>query len=290
MTQQTLSESEESAFRESLGEGSTEVALIVADEAESLSPRQRAVDDTQRMEIDVAITTAKKFPRQIAAFLDDIRSLATIDEEVAESCFYSLPRAGKNIQGPSIRLAEMAAYSWGNLRTGARPGGLSDDGVSVTGYGFCHDLEKNVYVATEAKRPVLDRNGKLFNEDMLLVTANAAAAVAQRNAIFKVIPRALIRKAYMDCLEIATGGAKTLSDRRGRIFEKLKKVNSAITDEGILAALGRPSIEEVTADDVIHLMGLGTAIKDGSTSIEEAFPKPPESRSASSALKSNGNK
>ena len=46
--------------------------------------------------------------------------MATIDAEVAGSCFYKLSRGGKTIEGPSVRLAEIVASAWGNLKFGAR--------------------------------------------------------------------------------------------------------------------------------------------------------------------------
>ena len=60
-----------------------------------------------RAEIDVQITTAKRYPRSVTAFRREAEEMATLDEETAGSMFYVLPRAGKNIEGPSVRLAEI---------------------------------------------------------------------------------------------------------------------------------------------------------------------------------------
>lgn len=49
-----------------------------------------------------------------------------------------------------------------------------------------------------------------------------------------------------------------------------------ITDDRILASLDKPSIDNVTLDDVTHLIGLGTAIRDGAQTVDEAFPEPSE--------------
>lgn len=232
-----------------------------------------AMDAITRAEIDMAIATAKRYPRAMAKFSDDVVSLATVDRETAEGSFYSLRRQGKTIQGPSVRLAEIAVSCWGNIRAGARILGETPDGKFIQAMGVCHDLEKNVYVAMESQRRITNKHGGKYNDDMIGVTANAAAAIGFRNAVFKVIPKALLKRAYIKCIEVATGGAKTLTERREQVFERLQQLNPLITADRVLGSLNRPSIEEVTLADVTHLIGLGTAIRDGAQSIDEAFPE-----------------
>src|SRR5689334_11587126 len=79
-----------------------------------------AMEAIQRAEIDVQIATAKRYPRQLSLVKSHMMSFATLDQETAEACFYNLPRGGKNIQGPSVRLAEIAVSCYGNLRAGSR--------------------------------------------------------------------------------------------------------------------------------------------------------------------------
>ena len=74
-----------------------------------------ALERITRSEIDVQIATAHRFPRSIARFKQEALSMATLDEETAAACFYVVPRAGKNIEGPSIRLAEAAARAMTNI-------------------------------------------------------------------------------------------------------------------------------------------------------------------------------
>ena len=48
-----------------------------------------------KSEIDTQISTAKQYPRNLARVLNNIETLATMDEETAASCFYVLRRQGK---------------------------------------------------------------------------------------------------------------------------------------------------------------------------------------------------
>ena len=73
-----------------------------------------------RAEIDQQITTAHHHPRSPARARDRMIGLATLDEQMAAECIYSVPRGGKQIRGPSIRFAEIVLSSWGNVRCAAR--------------------------------------------------------------------------------------------------------------------------------------------------------------------------
>jgi predicted phage-related endonuclease len=93
----------------------------VLDENESLPVPTDSIGMTgiaARAEIDVQIATAKPVPAQRQGVARLRAQLATLDVETAEQCFYVLPR-GKTVEGPSVRLAEILASAWGNLRYGA---------------------------------------------------------------------------------------------------------------------------------------------------------------------------
>lgn len=232
------------------------------------------MDSYTRAEIDIAISTAKRYPRSLKSFRANVLTLATLDQETAGSCYYSLQRDGKLIQGPSIRLAEIAVTAWGNIRAGARILGEAKDGKSVSALGVVHDLENNVLVSIESRRRITRSNGRKYSDDMIAVTANAAAAVAYRNAVLKVIPGALLKPIFRECLKVAAGDLKTLGQRRKEVFARLFAMNPALDEKRVLNAVSKPSLEDVGVDEVAHLIGLGTAVRDRLQDIEEAFPPP----------------
>jgi molybdopterin converting factor small subunit len=39
----------------------------------------------------------------------------------------------------------------------------------------------------------------------------------------------------------------------------------------VLSAVGKASIDNITSDDIVVLIGIGTALKDGDTTVEEQF-------------------
>lgn len=226
---------------------------------------QRAIEVA---EIESQIATAKRYPRDIAVFKEKLMAMANLDQETAEGCYYALPRGGKAIDGPSIRLAEIALSCYGNCVAEADV--LNEDDKFIYGMGQCRDLENNIAVRVKARRRITYKNGKRFNDDMIAVTANAVCAIALRNAIFKIVPGAYLKPVFEKCKETAVGKAKSLASRRAEVVKRVMQFG--VVEERILKVLNRKSIEEITFDDVAILIGLGTAIKDGDTTVEEAFP------------------
>lgn len=220
-----------------------------------------------RGEMDVQIATAKQYPRRLSQVLNNIETLATLDEDVAGSCFYTLRRQGKVIEGPSVRMAEIVAASWGNLRTQARI--IANDGKTITAQGVCHDLETNTAISVEVKRRITDKNGKTYNEDMQIMTGNAACAIALRNAVFKVVPAALIKKSIDKAKKVSLGESMTLETSRNKMMQYFKTIG--VDEKQILDYLSVEKIEEINTDMVIELRGLATAIKDGTTTTKDAF-------------------
>lgn len=227
-----------------------------------------------KSEIDTQIATAKRWPRSVVQFKQNCMELACLDEETAASMFYVLPRGGKKIEGPSARLAEVVGSSWGNMRYGARI--VSTDDKFVTAQGACFDLEKNIAMTVEVKRRITDKNGKRYNDDMIQVTANAACSIALRQAIFKVIPFALVKPVYEQARQCSIGKADSMDSRRHRAVEWFVKAGA--TQEQVLAAIDRKGIEDITVDDLVTLTGLRTAIKDGESTIEEALGPVPDTK------------
>ena len=220
-----------------------------------------------RSEIDIQISTAKRYPRNLSQVLNNIETLATMDEETAASCFYTLRRQGKLIEGPSVRMAEIIASSWGNIRVQARI--IGNDGKMITAQGVCHDLESNYAVSAEVRRRITGKDGKTFSDDMQVVTGNAACAIAMRNALFKVVPGALVKKVIGKAKQVSLGQAMTLEESRTKMLDYYAKLG--VTNQQIFDYLSVEKIEEIDIDMVVELRGLATAIKEGTTTIKETF-------------------
>lgn len=230
------------------------------------------VEAADKAQVDVQVRTAKAYPRDVQKSLAKIIELATINDEVAGECFYKLKRKDKDgkvafIEGQSVRLAEIIAYSWGNLRVQSRI--VQNDGKTITAQGVCHDLENNVAFSVEVKRRITDRFGRTYSEDMQVVTGNAASSIAMRNAIQKVIPQA-VTKTITNAIKNFNGKAAVdVPQQMARMFSYFD--GKGVEKQTILNYFGLEKEEEITAEMVQELRGVVTAINEGDTTIEETF-------------------
>ena len=239
-----------------------------------------------RSEVDMQIATAKAYPRDVQAALNKIETLAKMDKETAEDCFYVLRRNGSNgsqsvIEGLSVRMAEIIAGCWGNLRVQARI--IGNDGKTITAQAVCHDLESNFAVSVEVKRRITGKNGQTFSEDMQVVTGNAACAIAFRNAVLKVVPKAITKNIISRVKEVALGQAIDLETSRQNIIQYFAKLG--VNEQQLFGYLGISKIDEIDTEMVFELRATANAIKEGTTTVQETFVKPAEEKEAAAKAK-----
>jgi hypothetical protein len=241
-----------------------------------------------RAEIDSQIATARQYPRNMKKAMENILGLATMDDETAAECCYALVRKKKNknrnnaaaapdeenkpIEGPSIRLAEIASQCWGNNRTVARVVSVNRTEKYVEAIGIFHDLETNQALEATVRRNIQTSGGYLFSADMITVTGNAACSIARRNAILGGIPRGIYRPAYHAAREIIAGSIATLPANREKAIKAF--ASFGVTVEQILEALDIDSESGIKVDHIAILRAMFAAIKNGEATVEEMFAKP----------------
>lgn len=227
------------------------------------------VDAVERANVDSQVATAKQYPRDLARSVNNSIAMATIDYNTAQSCGYALPRGGKPITGPSVHLAKLIVSNYGNIRAEAKVVQITDK--QVISRGTCWDLENNVATAFEVRRSIVGKGGKRFSDDMITVTGNAANAIAYRNAVFSVIPKAITDKVYQAAQRFITGD---LSDEEKIISRRKKcidffKDEYGITEEEVVMLCGKQTVNQIKADQIALLLGIAQSLEDGNTTVEE---------------------
>lgn len=220
--------------------------------------------------IDQQISTAHAFPRNIKRAIENAVAIVSMDAATAATCTYSVPRAGKSITGPSVHMAKILAQVWGNMRVEAKV--VNIDAKQVTSQAVCFDLESNLAIKVEVKRSIVGKQGR-FNDDLITVTGNAANSIALRNAVLSVIPRAVVDKVYKTAQQTIVGDVSDetkLIARRKQVVDGLRDTYS-ITEIEILSAVGKAAVSHLTTEDLVTLIGIGTSIKDGDTTVDYAF-------------------
>lgn len=222
--------------------------------------------------IDMQISTAKAYPRNLKKAIENAITLVTMNKEIASSCTYSLKK-GKTITGPSVYLARILAREMGNMRVENRVVGF--DTTHVTCEAVCFDLEKNFAVRTQIKKSIVGSSGR-FSEDMCTITGNAGNAIAYRNAVFAVVSVEVVNKVWEEAKKKVTGDlsdATKLMARRVALFQGFKEMYPTLnlTDEEIAASVDRSSPAHITADDIVTLIGFENSFKAGEMKPDEVF-------------------
>ena len=244
-----------------------EVAQVAQGDAQSVIQ----MDAIEKANVDVQVSTAKQFPRNVTRSIQNSIVMATIDPDTAQMMRYALPRGGKPITGPSVHLAKLIVSNWGNVRAEAKVVQITDS--QVVSRGTCWDLENNVATAIEVRRNIKSKNGQRFSDDMITVVGNAANSIAFRNAVFSVIPKAVTDKVYKAAQECITGD---LSDE-AKLLQKrtncLKFFNDeyGITEEEVIKLCGKQTVNQIKADEIALMLGIYQSLKDGDTTVEEVM-------------------
>lgn len=216
---------------------------------------------------------AKKFPRnETACFAKVIESCKR--KSLAESAMYSYPRGGEKVSGPSIRLAETLAKTWGNLQFGIVE--LSQDNGASEVMAYAWDLETNtrqVKQFTVKHSRYSKKNGltKLTDpRDIYEISANQGAR-RLRACILGVLPSDLIDAAVDECEKTLRGNnAEPLVDRIRSCVAKFAEIG--VSQEMIEKRFNH----KIDAIDVHELVALGkiyNSLRDGMAKIEDYFEK-----------------
>lgn len=218
-------------------------------------------------DVDIQVATAKRHPRSIGEAKQRAIELATFDQETAAACSYAVPRAGKIIEGPTVRCLEICAVAFGNMRVAAKTTG-EDDGF-VYSQSVAWDLENNYALSWETKRRITNKEGRRFSGDMIQTTSNAGTAIAMRNSIHRVLPRSFVKEVWLAARKAAAGSAKTLKQQRSEMIQYFE--GQGIKKQQILDLLEIGKVDDINLERLSTLRSIAQSVKDGVVSIEKLF-------------------
>jgi len=220
--------------------------------------------------LDVQVNTAKTYPRSVQKFQADLEAWATMDERVADECFFVKPVGAEKIIGPSIRFAELVQASYGNLITDARL--ILEDTDSILVEGTCRDLERNTASRSQVRRSIIGRNKKRFPQHVVENQILGGMAIARRNAIFQVVPKALWIGIWDQARAVSVGDVETFAARRIETVKALRDLGCNM--EHVKAYCGGKDSKDLDADSLLRLKMKRRAIEGGEVTAAAAFPPP----------------
>ena len=223
----------------------------------------------ERASINSQVATAKMYPRSLRRVLDNSIVISTMNVATAKTCRYAKPVGGKTISGPSVHLARIICQQYGNIRIQQRI--KSIDYKSIVAEAVAFDMETNYAVCVEARRSILKKDGTRYDESTIETNAMAIMAIAERNAILKVIPKSLIDRVYDEAFKFAHGDlsdSTKLVKERTRIFNVFKDTY-AMQEADVIKVIGINTKEAVTAEHIADLTGILQCLKDKEITVSE---------------------
>lgn len=218
------------------------------------------------------IRMAKEFPRNFTEVHTKIMK-ACSRKLLAEAAMWKYPRGGKNLSGPSIRMAEVLAQNYGNMDFGIRE--LSQgNGMSVV-ESYCMDLETNVRSTKTFQVPhsVMKQNNvkKVLTDqrDIYEHVANYGAR-RLRACILAIIPSDIVEEASAKCKQTVIGKSDTPIEDRIRAMVTFFDTKFQITSDMIEQYIGH-ELKTLNEEELYDLKLVGTSLKDGQSKRSDWF-------------------
>jgi len=233
-----------------------------------------AASAREAQEVQAMMVIAKKFPRDPVAATDRILQ-ACARPTLAEGALYSYGRGGADVTGPSIRLAEALAQTWGNLQFGIRE--LEQRNGESTVEAFAWDLESNTRQVKVFQVPHsrYTKKGSYKLEDprdIYEMVANQGAR-RLRACILGVIPGDVIEAAVRQCEVTLTTHADTSP-------ESIKKMIDAFAPFGVtrdqIEKRIQRRLESITPALMVQLKKIYQSLRDGMSSVGDWFEVSPD--------------
>lgn len=230
------------------------------------------------------LVIAKRFPRdEVEAYAKAIEACQR--PTMAAKAFYSFPRGGQTVEGPTIRFAEELARCWGNIDYGIKE--LSQDDGKSEMQAYAWDLETNAQSVQNFTNPHKREQGKKMvnltsQRDIYENNANMATR-RLRSRILAILPSWFVEDAIEECKKTLAGRNDTpLIDRVKKMVVAFAKIG--VTQEQIEKRL-KKKIDTMNADDFVEYTGIYNAIKQGESKIAEWFESDPIASDLTNELK-----
>lgn len=219
---------------------------------------------------------AKRFPRdEVDAYAKAMQACQR--PSMAAKAFYSFPRGGQTVTGPTIRFAEELARCWGNIDYGIKE--LSQDDGKSEMQAYAWDLETNAQSVqnftnphqrekTDHKTRTVVMENLTSQRDIYENNANMATR-RLRSRILAILPSWFVEDAIEECKKTLAGQNDTpLIDRVKKMVVQFAKLG--VTQEQIERRL-KKKIDTMNADDFTEFIGIFNAIKNGESKIADWF-------------------
>lgn len=233
-------------------------------------------------EIAASVQRAAMAPRDedlaIARFK---RSCTRLD--FAQRAIFNYPKGKKRVTGPTIHFAIEAARCWGNMTSGSAEIDRGTDRSTIV--AFAWDMETNFARRTTFVSPHSgytdtpeedEETGKLRPARALVAVRDvrennqSAGSRVEREQILAALPSWFVAMGKRWCADTVAGqgAGKPIEERRRQMIEAFEGLG--VRREELVRHRGAP-VDQWIELDLATLTVLGTAIRDGETTVDDEF-------------------
>jgi len=226
----------------------------------------------QISDIDVQISTAKRFPRNENKIKQSIVANISNNKDFASKCRYSKPVGRSQVNGISVHLARLMARYFGNMRVESKLVRIEEKIVVCEAVAF--DLESNFAVKRESIRSIFSvKENRRYPEDLINTTIAACKAIAYRDAVLDIIPEYIKSMCEKVAIETITGDlsneTKLLQSREAWV--NYFKSMYDLTEIQALSLVGCITSSQLTAAKLADFQAVKIAIESGDFDIKSHF-------------------
>jgi hypothetical protein len=234
-------------------------------------------------EVQASMMLARANPRNQIQAMDRILNACT-RPSLAEIAVYQYARGGQDISGPSIRLAEALAQTWGNLNYGVRE--LEQSSGVSTVQAFAWDIETNTrkemtFQVPHVRYSRAKGNTKLEDpRDIYEHVANQGAR-RLRACILAIIPGDVVESAVRQCELTMNSSADVSNEGIKRIIDSFAAYS--VSQQQIEKRIQR-RIDVIQPAQVVQLKKIYASMRDGMSSVSDWFEEIKENKTLESIL------
>lgn len=243
----------------------------VVNRNQSSQPTIEIATTRQAQEVQAAMAVAKRFPRNEEEAYARIMT-ACQRKSLAEQSSYSYPKGGQTVSGPSIRLAEVLAQSWGNMDFGIVE--LDQRNGESTVMAFAWDLQTNTRQTKvfQVSHSIKKKDGSVKRlddpRDIYEMVANQGAR-RMRACILGIIPGDIADAAVAACDKTLEGGSSE------PLVDRVRKMIAAFAEFGVTVPMIEKRLQHkadiISEHELVGLRKIYLSLRDRMGKREDFF-------------------
>lgn len=224
-------------------------------------------------EVQAAVMVAQQVPRNLDVATAQMRDSCG-QKALADRAFFSYPRGGEQINGPSINLARELARCFGNVQYGINELRRDDEHHQSEMLAWAWDVQNNTRATTTFIVPhgVDTKKGRKDLTDLRDIYENNANHGARRlrEQIFAILPAWFTEEAKAICQATIEAGDGTPLEVRVKEALTAFADGPKVTEAQLVKKVGKP-VTDWTAQDISTLEVLYQSLRQRTITVHEAF-------------------